>query len=84
MSDFPGSPVVKNLPANTGDMGLISGPRKISQAAGQPSPCATTIDHVLYNKRSHCSEKPADCNQRVASTVLNHTQQLRPSAAKNK
>ena len=26
--DFPGDPVVKNLPANAGDMGLISGPRR--------------------------------------------------------
>ena len=24
--DFPGGPVVKNLPANAGDMGLIPGP----------------------------------------------------------
>ena len=24
--DFPGGPVVKNLPANAGDSGLISGP----------------------------------------------------------
>ena len=26
--DFPGGPVVKNLPANAGDMGLIPGPRR--------------------------------------------------------
>ena len=26
--DFSGSPVVKNLPANAGDMGLIPGPRR--------------------------------------------------------
>ena len=25
--NFPGGPVVKNLPANVGDMGLIPGPR---------------------------------------------------------
>ena len=25
--DFPGGPVVKNLPANAGDMGSIPGPR---------------------------------------------------------
>ena len=26
--DFPGSTVVKNLPANAGDMGSIPGPRR--------------------------------------------------------
>ena len=26
MVDFPGGPVVKNLPANAGDTGLIPGP----------------------------------------------------------
>ena len=36
--DFPG-PVVKNLPSNAGDMGLIPGlGTKISHAVGQPSP----------------------------------------------
>ena len=33
--DFPGSPVVKNLPANAGDMGLIPGPgNKIPHVRG--------------------------------------------------
>ena len=41
---FPGGPVVKNLPANVGDMGLIPGPgTEIPYAAGQLSPWATTI-----------------------------------------
>ena len=26
--DFPGGPVVKNLPANAGDMGSIPGPKR--------------------------------------------------------
>ena len=26
--DFPGGPVVENLPANAGDMGLIPGPER--------------------------------------------------------
>ena len=50
VSDFPGGPVVKNLPANTGDMSSIPGPRKIPQAVGQLSPRATTIENVLYKK----------------------------------
>ena len=39
--DFPGGPGVKNLPANTGDMSLISGPGR-SHAVEQLSPWATT------------------------------------------
>ena len=30
--DFPGGPLVKNLPADAGDIGLIPGPRKIPHA----------------------------------------------------
>ena len=40
--DFPGGPVVKNLPANAG-MASIPGPgTKIPRAAGEPSPCTIT------------------------------------------
>ena len=79
--DFPGGPVVRNLPANAGDMGLIPGlGAKIPHAERQLSPCAPTteptcsraflpqllkftkLEPILCNKRSHCSEKPADCN----------------------
>ena len=45
--DFPGGPVVKNLPYNAGDMGLIPGQgTKIPHAAGQLSPRATTTELV--------------------------------------
>ena len=41
--DFPGSPVVKNLPCNTGDTGLIPGPGiEIPHATGQLSLHAAT------------------------------------------
>ena len=43
--DFPGSLMVKNLPYNAGDMGLIPGQgTKIPHATGQLSPCATTTE----------------------------------------
>ena len=43
--DFPGGPVVKNLPANAEDMDLISGPgTKISHAIGQLSQWAATAE----------------------------------------
>ena len=38
MGDILGSPVVENLPANAGDMGVIPGWEKIPHAAGQLSP----------------------------------------------
>ena len=32
--DFPGGPLVKNLPANAGDMGLIPGPGRFHMPQG--------------------------------------------------
>ena len=52
--------MVKNLPANVGDTGLIPGSGKIPHAAGQLEP-------VLCNKRSGCHEKPTQ-QGRVAPT----------------
>ena len=66
--DFPGGPVVKNLPANAGDVGAIPGmgryhmPLLIPYSRGwEPqllSPHA--LEPVLHNERSYCSEKPVD------------------------
>ena len=43
--DFPGGPVVKNLPANTGDVDLIPDPRtRIPHAIGQLGSHATTTE----------------------------------------
>ena len=43
LRDFPGGPVVKNLPSDAGDTGLIPGRgTKIPHATGQLSPRATT------------------------------------------
>ena len=46
---------------------------KIPHVAGQLSPPTTTtepcaLEPTHRNKRTHCSEKPAHCNWRVAST----------------
>ena len=45
---FCGS-VVKNLPANAGDMVSVPGQGKISHAMEQLSPCATTTEPVLQS-----------------------------------
>ena len=42
--DFPGAPVVKNLPANAGNMGFNPWSREIPHAVGQLSPSNTTIE----------------------------------------
>ena len=43
--DFPGGPVVNNLPYNAGDAGSIpSQGTKIPHAMGQLSPCTTTTE----------------------------------------
>ena len=45
---FPGGAVVKNPPANVGDMGSSSGPgRSHLVAVEQLSPCATTTEPAL-------------------------------------
>ena len=52
--DFPGGPVVKNLPFNSGHTGLI--PRwgtKIPHAARQLSPCAATSESGDSGVRHH-------------------------------
>ena len=52
--DFPGGPVVKNLPSSAGDVGLIPGQgTKIPHAMGQLSPHAASTEPVRHNERSH-------------------------------
>ena len=46
--NFPGGPVVKNLPSNVRDTGLILSPgTKIPRAAGQLSLCTATTEPAL-------------------------------------
>ena len=50
MRDFAGGPVVKNLPSNAADAGLIPGRgTKISHAMGQLSLWATTTELACLN-----------------------------------
>ena len=73
---FPGGPVVKNPPANVGDMGSIPDlGTKIPYVAEQLSSCATTTEpkhpEPVCNKRSNCHEKLSHHNQRVAPAHCN-------------
>ena len=68
MQDFRGGTVVKNPPANAGDMGSSPGPGRShmpqSNYARAPQLLKTTcLEPVLHNKRSHRNEKPAHHNE---------------------
>ena len=47
LGDFPCGAVVKNPPANAGDMGSSPGSGKIPHDMKQLSPCATTTEPAL-------------------------------------
>ena len=53
--DVPGGPVVRNLPSNDRDMGLIPLRRtKLPPASGQLNQCTTTRENPTHgNVRSH-------------------------------
>ena len=52
--DFPGGPVVKNLPCNAEDLGSIPGwGTKIPRAMELLNPCTATIDPMRCNKIPH-------------------------------
>ena len=67
-SDFPGEPVVKNLPTNAGTQ-VQSPVQEAPTCLGviKPishnfwSPC--TLEHLLCNKRSHHNETPMYCRE---------------------
>ena len=82
--DFPGGPVVKNLPSNAGYVGSKSDQgTKIPLALEQLNPWVTTtepmccnswsllcLQSILYNRRSHCNEKPTDCTENPAQPKI--------------
>ena len=56
--DFPGGPVVKNPPANAGDMGFDPWSRKFPHAMGQLSLEATTTEPMCPEVCALQQEKP--------------------------
>ena len=82
--DFPGSPVIKNLPANAGVTGSTSGPgTKIPHGLVQLSTCSATTDPTLSRAHVPQQEKPPQWAQ-APQLEKAYPQQQRPSAAKNK
>ena len=62
--DFPAGPVVKSLPSNRGDTGLIPGwEAKIPQVARQLDPLTTTTEPEWHNWRSPCTSTKTQHSQ---------------------
>ena len=63
---FPSGSVVKNLPANAGDMGSIPGLRRPHMSRSNKPAChdywPCVLERVFCNKRRHCLEKATHCN----------------------
>ena len=77
--DFPGGPVVKNLPSNAGDAGSIPGGRtKIPHVTGQLSTHCNYWAHMLWSPHATAREKP------ICHNEWSHMQQLRPKRVKRK
>ena len=70
--DFYGGPMVKNLPSNAGDTGLIPGiwEDPTCQEATKPvghNYWAHAPEPMLCNKKSHLNEKPTHCSPQLES-----------------
>ena len=82
--DFPGGPVVKNLPCNAGDTGSIPGQgTKIPHALGKLSQHAAItetacLEPMLWNKRSHHNETPTHCKKEWLPLITTR-ESLRPA-----
>ena len=73
LGDFPGGPVVKNLPFNTGDLGLIPGQGiKIPHVLGQLSPSTTTTEpRAPQLERSLCATTKTPSSQKSINQSIN-------------
>ena len=83
VQDFPGDAVVKNPPANAGDMGSIPDPGSIPHVVEQLSPSATTTEPALQSPRPTTTEARTP-RARALQQEKACAQQRRPNAAKNK
>ena len=85
--------MVKNLPVNAGDTGLIPGPGgfyvpQSNEACVPQLLKPASLESALHNRRSRHSEKPVNHSEEqlppATATKSVPMQQLRPSAVKNK
>ena len=71
--DFPGGPVVRNLPANAEDMGLIPGPGRSHMRGATKLVCPTT-EPTCYNYQSlhTLGPQPETCALQLGSSPGHH------------
>ena len=78
--DFPGGPVVKNLPSNAGDAGSIPGwGTKIPHAEGHLSLCAATAEPTCSGTHAPQLERKKTCMLQLERSPRTTTKS--PSAA---
>ena len=63
LEDFPGGPVVENLPASAGDAGLILGPGGPDMPQGKPSALSWCSRARELQREKPASERPAHGNE---------------------
>ena len=65
--DFPGGPMVKNTPANGGDIASIPDREDptchTATKTMHHNYSACALEPMVHNMRSHCSEKPGQHNE---------------------
>ena len=87
LRDFPGGPVVKNLPANAGQtLGLIlTGEDSMCQGATKSMHHSywAQLELILCNKRSHCNKKPPLIATRESLHTETKAQQSQKQTNKN-
>ena len=71
MKSFSGGPVIKNLPANAEDMGVIPAPGRFHMPTCRNYCNPSTPESMLHNKRNQRNVGPVHCNQRVAPALGN-------------
>ena len=79
--DLPGGPVVKNSPANAGDMDSVHGPGGFDMLQGNQD-CEPQHRSLHSRACALLQEKPLQQDARLLQLEKAHTQ--RPSAGKNK
>ena len=73
--DLPGGPVIRNPPADAGDMGWIPGLGRSHVPWGNKIQAPqllkpALLDFVLHNKRSHRNEKPTHHSEDLTQPKL--------------
>ena len=76
--------MVKNLPVNSGDTGLIPGLERFHMLQGKSAQCAAAAEPALYAHVPQEKQPQREACKPTQRTRILHMQQQRPSMPKNK